>query len=276
MGRHIYKKNAFILIVGLLVLSLAACGIGGSSDEKTIRVGTSPGPYSELFISAIKPILEKEGYTVKLTNFSDLLQADIALSEGNIDLNVDQHTAYLTNFNVEKQANLTPIVHIPTVRAGIFSNKHNTIDQVQDGAKVAIPQDPSNAGRAYLLLQKAGWIKLKPGVTPLTATQKDIISNPKHLNITTMDSAQIPRAMDDIDFGILPGSIVYASHIDPKKSLLSESLIKDLELVATVDKKNINTKWAKAVVEAYKSEDFKKYLAEHNKNDYWYVPSDLK
>ncbi|RYL92562.1 metal ABC transporter substrate-binding protein [Sporolactobacillus sp. THM7-4] len=276
MGRQLYKKSVFILIIGILVLSLAACGSGGTSDKKTIRVGTSPGPYSELFKSAVKPILEKEGYTVKLTSFSDLLQADIALSEGNIDLNVDQHTAYLTNFNQEKNANLTPIVHIPTVRAGIFSNKYKSISQVKNGAKVAIPQDPSNAGRAYLLLQKAGWIKLKPGVTPLTATKKDIVSNPKHLNITTMDSAQIPRAMDDIDFGVLPGSIVYASHVNPNKSLLSETLIKDLELAAVVNKNNKNTRWAKAVVKAYKSDEFKKYLAKHNKNGYWYVPSDLR
>ncbi len=272
-----FLKNTFlILLASILIFNLAACGKTTTSEKKELKVGTSPGPYSELFKTGVKPILEKEGYKVTLVNFSNLLQADIALTEGSIDFNVDQHTAYVNSFNKEKKANLVPIIHIPSVPAGIFSNKYNSIDQVKDGAKIAIPQDPSNASRAFNLLQKAGWIKLKDGINPITVTKNDIAENPHKLDITLMDSAQIPRAMDDIDYGVLPGSIVYAAHIDPKKSLLSETLVKDLEITVVVDEKNKDTKWAKAISDAYRSKEFKDYLTKLGQDNYWYVPDSLK
>ncbi|WKB37404.1 MetQ/NlpA family ABC transporter substrate-binding protein [Terrilactibacillus sp. S3-3] len=182
----------------------------------------------------------------------------------------------MRTFNKEKKADLVPVLHIPSVRAGIFSNKHESIKQIQNGAKIAIPQDPSNAARAYHLLQKAGWITLKKGVNPILATKDDIESNPRHLTIIQMDSAQIPRALSDVDFGVLPGSIVYAAHIDPEKALLSETLVKDLEITVAVDKKNRDKKWVKAIVSAYQSKTFKNYISEHNHNHYWVIPDDLK
>lgn len=276
MIKKLTKITSFILLASLFTFSLSACGHSGGADKKVLRIGTSPGPYSELFKTGVKPILEKEGYKVKLINFSNLLQADVALTEGSIDFNVDQHTAYIRTFNKEKKAHLVPVVHIPSVPAGIFSNKYKSIKQIKNGAKIAIPQDPSNAARAYNLLQKAGWITLKKGINPILATKDDIESNPRHLTITPMDSAQIPRALSDVDFGVLPGSIVYAAHIDPNKTLLAETLVKDLEITVAVDKKNQNKKWVKAIAAAYKSKAFQKYISDHNSNHYWVIPDDLK
>jgi D-methionine transport system substrate-binding protein len=282
------KKNLFTKIIigltgGILILGLAGCGASSkavsgsvSTEKKNIKIGISPGPYSELFTSAVKPILEKNGYTIEAINFSDLRQADVALTEGSIDLNVDQHTAYVNNFNKETNGKLVPITPIPTVPAGIFSNKHTSIDQVAKGQKVAIPKDPSNTARAFRLLKKAGWVKLKEDANPTTLTLNDVSENTYNLDITLMDSAQIPRALDDIDFAVLPGSIVYSSKIDPSKSLLAEDVSKELELTAVVDEKNKESKWAQDVISAYKSQEFKAYMAEHNKNNYWFIPEGLK
>ncbi|OOM78514.1 D-methionine-binding lipoprotein MetQ precursor [Clostridium puniceum] len=282
------KKNLFTRIIigvtaGTLALGLAGCGSSASTankvsetESKSIKMGISPGPYSELFIDAVKPILEKNGYKIEAINFSDLRQADVALTEGSVDFNVDQHTAYANNFNKETNAKLTPLTPIPTVPAGIFSNKHTSIDQVAKGQKVAIPKDPSNTARAFRLLKKAGWIKLKEDANPTTLTINDVSENTYELDITLMDSAQIPRALDDIDFAVLPGSIVYSSKIDASKSLLSEDVSKELQLVAIVDEKNKDSKWAKDIVAAYKSQEFKDYMAEHNKNNYWFIPEELK
>lgn len=283
MKKNLFTKIIIGLIAGTLALGLVGCGSSASSDtlantseKKNIKIGTSPGPYSELFTDAVKPILEKNGYTIEAISFSDLRQADVALTEGSIDLNVDQHTAYVKNFDKETKSNLVPITPIPTVPAGIFSNKHTSIDQVAKGQKVAIPKDPSNTARAFRLLKKAGWIKLKEDANPTTLTLDDVSENTYNLDITLMDSAQIPRALDDIDFAVLPGSIVYASKIDPSKSLLSEDVSKELELTAVVDDKNKESKWAKDVIAAYKSQEFKDYMAEHNKNNYWFIPDELK
>src|SRR5699024_9266776 len=232
-------KHFFILLI-LSSILLAACGSKetSGSEKTTIKVGTSPGPYSELFIDAIVPILEDEGYEIETTDFTELLQADIALDEGSIDLNVDQHTAYYNNFNNEKGANLIGITPIPTVPTGIFPGRKDSLDDIAEGDVIAIPKDPSNAARAFALLQKAELIKLDEDVELIKVTQNDILENKLNLDIQEMDSAQIPRALGDIDYGVIPGSIVYASGIDASESLLHEDILKELELVAVVDEAN--------------------------------------
>src|SRR5690625_4260991 len=135
------KGFRLLLIVTVVTLLLAACGgdESASSEEKsTIKVGTSPGPYSELFLDAVKPILEEDGFEIETTDFTELLQADIVLDEGSIDLNVDQHTAYYKNFNDEKGANLTSITPIPTVPTGIFPGRKDRKSTRLNSSHVAI------------------------------------------------------------------------------------------------------------------------------------------
>lgn len=273
------KLTALFAALAIFTLIIAGCGKSeaNSSEEKTtIKVGTSPGPYSELFLKAVKPILEEKGYKIENVEFSDLLQADTALSEGSVDLNVDQHTAYMKNFNENKKANLASLTPIPTVPAGIFPGKKTSLNNIAKGDSIGIPNDASNAARAYALLQKAKLIKLKDGIELIKATSQDIIENPYNLKIIEMNSAQIPRALQDLDYGVVPGSIVYASKMDPSRKLLSEDVLKHLELVAVVDKSNKDEKWAKAISDAYQSDEFKSYLEKHNKDDYWFIPDELK
>lgn len=276
------KKLISLVLIVTGIIGIVACGkndkVASDQDKATpiVRVGTSPGPYSELFLEAVKPILEKEGYQIEQTEFTELIQADVALTEGAIDLNVDQHTAYLNNFNENKGTHLVGITPIPTVPTGLFPGKKRTLNDVKTGDKIGIPDDASNTARAFNLLQKAGWIELKAGVDPVKATKEDIVSNPKNLELIQMSSAQIPRSLADLDFAVIPGSIVYSAKLDPKDSLLSEDVLKEYELVATVDEKNSKSDWAQAVVKAYHSDAFKKYLNEHNQENYWFIPKELQ
>lgn len=265
------------LLFGLITI-LVACGSAEESEEEKteIKLGTSPGPYSELFIEAIQPILEEDGYTVETTDFTELLQADIALDEGSIDLNVDQHTAYYENFNNEKKSNLTKVTAIPTVPTGIFPGRKDSLEDVSDGDVVAIPKDPSNAARAYAILQKAELVELKENAELIHVTKNDIIENKYNLDIQEMDSAQIPRALNDIDYGVIPGSIVYASDVDPASSLFHEDILEELELVAVVREEDKEEPWAQAVKEAYKSEEFKEYMEKENAEGYWFIPEEIK
>lgn len=273
------SKLLFISISAFFILLLAACGGNDDSvdkDKKDLIIGTSPGPYSELFLEAIKPILEDQGYTIKDQDFTELLLADVALTEGAVDFNVDQHTAYMRNFNEEKDANLAAITPIPTVPAGIFPGRKSSLDDIEDGDVIGIPQDPSNAARAYAVLQKAELITLAEGVELVNASAQDIVENPYQLEITEMDSYQIPRALEDLDYGVIPGSIVYSSGLDAASSLVSEDILKDLELVVVVDEKNKDTQWAKDIKAAYESDEFKAYLEENNQDGYWFVPEELQ
>ncbi|KRM97171.1 hypothetical protein FC19_GL002095 [Liquorilactobacillus aquaticus DSM 21051] len=273
------KKIKFTVVIAIIVIILLIIGFlsfdhkasSVNESKQTIRLGSSPGPYSELFLNGIKPILEKEGYKVTNKTFNNLLNADIALSDNQIDLNVDQHTAYLKNFNQEKKAQLTAITKIPTVPTGIYPANKKTLRTVSSGTKIAIPNDPANTARAYNLLVKAGWITLKAGTDPITATNKDIASNKYNLRITELDSSTIPRSIKNFDYIILPGSVAYSAKISTRKILLPETVRAEYQLVAATTKENINKKWAIALKKAYHSKEFKKYLKEHNKDNYWIV-----
>lgn len=245
-----------------------------NQTKKEISMGVSPGPYNDLFKDAVKPILESEGYKVKLVNFPHLLESDVALSEGSIDLTVAQHTAYMDVFNSQRKANLKPVVHVPSVPAAIFSNKYTSLQQVFAGAKVAIPQDASNAARSYNLLEKAGWIKLKENANPIIVSKNDIAQNIAGIDIVEMDSANIPRVMNEVDFAVIPGSIVYSANIDSNKALLLETIIPDLEIMVVVNGGNENSQWAQDVKRIYQSQQFKYYMKEHNQNGYWVMPQE--
>ncbi|BBM43585.1 lipoprotein 28 [Leptotrichia wadei] len=273
-------KRKSLVIITLLSVFFLIIGCGkktegnktNSGDKKVIKYGKASGPYTVLFEKAIIPILEKKGYKFEVVEFSDLLQNDTALNEGDIDVNVEQHTAYMNNFNDSQKGNLVALSPIPTVPAGIFSSKHKSLNELKDGAKIAIPSDASNAARGYNLLQKAGWIKLNENINVAKATQKDIKENTHKLEIVEMDSANIPRSLDDFDYAVIPGSIVYSAGINPSTVLLQEDILNHLLLQVVVKKGNENSNWAKAIVEAYHSDEFKKYMEQNNKG-LWFIPN---
>ncbi len=278
-----FIKQKFVNNVALLALFssiflITACDNSSSKvddqTKKEISMGVSPGPYNDLFNDAVKPILEAEGYKVKLVNFPHLLESDVALSEGSIDLTVAQHTAYMDVFNSQRKANLKPVVHVPSVPATIFSNKYTSIKNIFSGAKIGIPQDASNAARSYNLLEKAGWIKLKPNTNPIIVSKNDIAENIAGVDIVEMDSANIPRVLNELDFAVIPGSIVYSANIDSKKALLSETIIPDLEIMVVVNGGNENSQWAKDIKRIYQSQQFKDYMQTHNQNGYWVMPQE--
>ncbi|MGV0431222.1 MetQ/NlpA family ABC transporter substrate-binding protein [Corynebacterium sp. 20_84] len=274
-----FKKIAAAVAAGSLVLGLTACGSGESTDagdDKTIRVATSPGPYSELFQDGVAPILEEEGYTVDVQNFTDLTQADTALAEGSADLNVEQHTAWMNVFNEEKGANLASITEVPTVPAGLYSEKHKSLDDVADGQTVGVPLDGSNKSRALHVLVDAGWITLRDDADEALLAESDIAENPHNLEIKPMDSANLSRSLPDLDWAVIPGSMSYSAKLDPNLQVFQEELRPELILVAVTTEDKKDAPWAKAVAEAYRSDEFKEYFDSQNENDYWFLPDSLK
>lgn len=289
------------VLMGAAVLSLAACGktetaattaaqaaesqdtqadsteaaADTTGDKKEIVYGKSQGPYTELFEAAIVPILEEEGYTVKGVDFSDLQTADIGLNDGDVDVNVEQHTAYMENFNANYNADLVALNPIPTVPAGVYSAKYKSVDEIPDGAKVAVPNDASNTARCYLMLQKIGWIKLADDVDPSAVTQDDIVENSHNIEFTEMKSLTIPAAIQDFDYVAITGSVVYNAGIDPSTALATEDIQDHLVLQVVVKEENKDAEWTKAIVDAYHSDEFKQYMEENN-DGLWWIPDELK
>ncbi len=272
------KKLAALALAGMMLAAFTA-GCGGSSkqaaDKKELTFSKSQGPYSDLFEKGVKPILEKKGYKITGKDMSDLLQADIVLNEGEVDFNVEQHTAYMENFNKKQGGHLVALTPIPTVPAGIYAGSKTKLEDLADGDTIAVPNDASNTARAYALLQKAGWIKMDPKKDLATVTQQDIVENPHHLKFTEMKSLNIPSVRTDFSFIVITGSIVYNAKIDPSTALLKETILPHLLLQLVVADKNKDAQWARDIVEAYHSKEFADYMAKNN-TGLWYDPNNDK
>lgn len=278
MKNNIFKRVLSAALALTFAFGAAGCSKSdnaGDGDKKEIVYSKSQGPYTELFEAAIVPILESKGYTIKGVDFSELLTADIALNDGDVDVNVEQHTAYAKNFNANYNGDLTPISPIPTVPAGVYSVNHTSLDEIADGAKVAVPNDAANTARCYLMLQKIGWIKISDTAELTAVSQDDIIENPHNIVFTEMKSLTIPAAIKDFDYVAITGSVVYNAGIDASTALANEDIQDHLVLQVVVKEKNKDTAWAKAIVDAYHSAEFKKYLEENN-TGLWWVPEELK
>lgn len=269
-------------LAGTLTLTLALTGCAGDgaaaendADKSTIRYGKAQGPYTVLFEDAIIPILEDQGYEFEVTDFSDLIQNNHGLNDKEIDVNVEQHTAYAESFNEANDADIAVIGPIPTVPAGIFSAHHGSIDEIEEGMTVAVPNDAANTARAYALLQKAGWITLDPDADLASVTKADIVENPLDLNIQELVNTTVAATLDDFDFAVITGSIVYNAKIDPSTALLQEDILPHLVLNVAVHADNRDAKWAQDIVGAYQSDEFKAYLEENN-DGLWWIPEELR
>lgn len=264
-------KRLSLLAAALTLAFSATSAQAFDKDHSTLTFSKSQGPYSELFIKGVQPILEKEGYTVKAVDLSDLLQADLALNDGEVDFNVEQHIAYMNNFNKSQDGHLAALTPIPTVLAGIYPGAKKSLDAVEDGDSIAVPNDASNTSRAYAILQKIGWIKLDPSKDISTVTQADIVENPHNLKFTEMKSLTIPSVATDFDYIVITGSVVYNSHVDPKTSLGNETILPHLLLQLVTQEKDKDSVWAQDIVKAYQSDEFKAYMDKNN-DGMWFVP----
>lgn len=272
------NKIIYFVLFCLVTTGLIACSktqqdsTAASTTKKELVFGASAMPYSTVFEQGIKPILEKQGYTIKTMNFSTLEVNNQSVNNGQVDFNLDQHTAYLNVFNREKGTHLYPLVHIPTIPAAIYSDKYTSFQQAPNGATVLIPSDPANTSRALRILTDNHFIQLKSGTNPILATSRDIVSNPKQLKIKEMDSVMIPRTLGEVDFGFASGGIAYQSKLDPKKAVLREKVIPEMEMVVTINEKNKDTQWAKDLKAAYQSPEFKQFMQKYNQNQIWALP----
>ena len=272
-------KRLAVLGIAVLAAALAAgCGkkesssAGGEKKELTYAKGS--GPYTILFEEHIIPILEKQGYTFKVSELS-LQYADEAIADGDVDFSVEQHIAYMNAFNKSYNSNLVALTPIPTVPASIFSETHSSLDEISNGMKIAVPQDEGNMARAFVMLQDIGWIKLKEGTDYATASPEDVAENPYNLEFLDIATNIIATTLADYDYGIITGSIVYNAGIDPSTALFNENLTDDFWLQVVVKDADKDTQWAKDIVAAYQSKEFTDWLKANNDSEYrnlWSIP----
>ncbi|TCL73333.1 D-methionine transport system substrate-binding protein [Hydrogenispora ethanolica] len=231
-------------LVSLILAALAAVVLSGSlalvSAATVLKVGASPTPHTQI-LEQIKPLLAKDGITLQVIEFQDYVQPNIALAEGELDANFFQHVPYLNQFCKDRNLDLTSIAKVHVEPLGVYSSKLKSLRQLKEKAIVAIPNDPTNGGRALLLLQRAKLIQLRKDAG-LAATELDIAKNPKQLQIKPLEAAQLARSLADVDIAVINTNYALAAKLVPTKDALfiedKNSPYANILAVRTKDKNN--------------------------------------
>ena len=264
------KNRKFVtvsLAAALAIGTITANGVLVSADAEkgTIKVAASATPHAEILEEA-KPILEKEGWDLEVTVFDDYVQPNLVVESGDFDANYFQHIPYLDNFNEEQGTHLVNAGGIHYEPFGIYPGTKKTLDDLEDGDTIAVPNDTTNEARALLLLQDNGVITLKDGAG-LEATVKDIEENPKNIQIEELEAAQVSRVKDEVAFVVLNGNYaLQAGYSVSKDSIAHETsdseAAKTYVNIIAVKEGNEDNEAVKALVDVLKSDEIKDYIKE--------------
>jgi D-methionine transport system substrate-binding protein len=262
------KKVLLILVLLLSIGVIAACGnsseksSSSTEEKKDLKIGATAGPYSDMVSKAIKPLLEKKGYSVEVVEFSDYIQPNIALGNGDIDANLFQHKIYMENFAKEHDLELSELIIVPTAPMGIYSSKFDSLDAITDGSSISLPNDPVNLARALGVLEDAGLVTLDADVNPLTVSEKDVTENPKNLEFQPIEAGQLPRSVDSVDLAAVPGNFALAAKMNLLDALVLEDMPDDYRNRVVVDTKDVEAAFAKDIQEVVESVDFESIIDE--------------
>lgn len=265
-------KKFFVPFAAAMVLAVALVGCGSqqnaSSDaskaapDKEIKIGATAGPHAEV-VDAVAKEAAKQGIKIKVVEFSDYITPDKALADGDIDLASYQHQPFLDNFNSQNGTDLVSIGKTILMRMGVYSNKVKNVNDLRDGAVVAVPNDPTNEGRGLALLQKAGVIKLREGAG-LKATPDDVVDNPKHLQFREIEAAQLPRSLDDVDAAVITMNYVMSAGLNVKEQgIYLEPKDEPLAvMILAARAKDKDNETYKKIAEIFHSDAVKQFIAD--------------
>lgn len=209
------KKLLSVLSVLVLSLALLAGCSPKKSEDNKIKIGVSPNPHSQL-VSLVLEDLKADGVEIEIVEFTDYVKPNLALDSGDLDANFFQHGPYFENFILQENLNLVSLGNVHVEPMALYSNDLKSIEDLADGSKVAIPNDTVNGGRALLLIEANGLIKLKDGAG-VEATEKDIIENPKNLNFIALEAAATPTTLQDVDAAVINGNYALDAGLNPLK-----------------------------------------------------------
>lgn len=267
------KLLSLAIVTTLLAGVLTGCGSdstqnSGSSNSEggntTIKIGASLTPHAEILEKA-KPILEKEGVTLEIVKIEDTVTPNTGLLEGSLDANFFQHQPYLDDFNKENNSDLVSAGAVHYEPFGIYAGKVKSLDELPEGATVAVPNNVTNEARALLLLEQEGLLKLKEGVD-IKATVQDIVENKKNIKIEEIAPEQLVRSLPDVDVAVINGNYAIEGGLHVKDALAVESdqsvAAQTYANIVAVQKKDENNEAIKKLIQVLQSDEIKKFIEE--------------
>jgi D-methionine transport system substrate-binding protein len=226
---------------------------------RPLRVGVTSGVHAQV-LEKVQEVLARDGLVLKITEFGDFIQPNAALAAGELDANTYQHLPFLEAQKQQRGYDFVPVGRTVLTLLAVFSKKHKTLDALPQGARIAIPNDPTNGGRALLLLAKGGVIGLRPGLD-YRATIADITSNPKRIRILELEAAQIARSLEDVDAGAITGNYAVPAGLNPlKDGLVAEGADSVYSVLVVVRRADAEAPWAKALAAGYARPEVKAFV----------------
>ncbi|MBN3053942.1 MULTISPECIES: MetQ/NlpA family ABC transporter substrate-binding protein [Pectobacterium] len=247
-----------------LMLALGISQAYAADSGKEITIGVSPGPYGDMVTKAIKPEMVKKGYEVKVREFSDYIQPNLALSNKSIDANLFQNRRYLDRFSADKGLKLAEVITVPTASMGFYSNKVRSLDELKAGDIVTLPNDPSNLARSLDFLQKYGLIKINPDITPTKASLRDITENPKGLVFKPLEAAQLPRALGGVTGSLINANFAISAGLNLSDAIQLDVLPEDLKNMIVVRAEDADKPFAQDLKAAVQSPEFAAFFEDKN------------
>lgn len=244
-----------------LAVGLAFGLLATSAFAETIKVGVTPGPHARI-LEKVKEVAARDGLDIEILEFSDYVVPNQALNDGELNANSFQHKPYLDNQIADRGYRLVDVAWTVNFPMGIYSKKVKSFDELADGATIAIPNDPTNGGRALLILADKGFIKLD-AEKGLKVGPADVVENPKNFNFIELDAAQLPRSLDDTDASVVNTNYALEAGLDPAKDpILKEGEKAPYINLVAVREADRDAPWVSALVKAYHSDEVKSFVNE--------------
>lgn len=247
------------LLKSTVALALAAAGLAAFAQDKPVKIGVTAGPHAQI-LEQVKKVAERDGLKVQVVEFTDYIQPNAALAAGDLDANSYQHKPFLDQQVKDRGYKIISVAYTVNFPMGIYSKKVKSLKELKEGARFGIPNDPTNGGRALLVLQDQGLIKLKPGAG-LKATPLDVVENPKKLKFVELEAAQLPRSLDDLDASAVNTNYALSAGLNPGKDAIAQESAKSpyVNLIA-VREQDKDKPWVAKLVKAYQSEEIRKFV----------------
>ncbi len=232
---------------------------GAMAQDKPVKVGVTAGPHAQIF-EQVRKVAEKDGLKIQIVEFSDYVQPNAALAAGDLDANSYQHKPYLDAQVKDRGYKLVSAGYTVNFPIGLYSKKVKKLEDLKEGARFGIPNDPTNGGRVLLVLQDKGLIKLKEGAG-LKATPLDVTSNPKKLKFVELDAAQLARSLDDLDAAAINTNFALSAGLNPKTDAIAQESAKSPYVnIIAVREADKDKPWVAKLVKAYHSEEVRQYI----------------
>lgn len=262
------------VIAGAVTVLAVASLLGGcgsekkedAAEKKSITVGITPG-YSEKVLEVVKAEAAKQGLTVEIKTFSDYVTPDTALAQKEIDLNSFQHEPFLMAYNKKNGTNLVSIGKTYLAPLRLYSTKIKDVKAIQPGATIAIPNDPSNGGRAILMLSKLGLFKINPNVKPTELTVNDVTDNPNQIKLVELEAAQLPRSLEDTTASVINAGYAHSAGLAQDLVIAKEDNTSPYVNIIAARAEDKDNPTYKKFVQIFQSQPVKDYILKECKGD---------